>query len=171
VTALYVVDDSEDDRNMIVRLLEASWASNEAPPVLPEVKQRDFIWDLLDGNELQKRDIVIADLYPTEYWELAPPPKPSREPSRPKDPTNFFNAAVDMVNRFYSKVPEHGAELIVMTFIPHYMERKIEVPIAGEKLRAFLKSQHLTLLEKERQHEDEDCARKAVEVANEVLSR
>lgn len=168
---LHIVDDSEKDRKIIVRLLEESWESNEGPPDLPEVKESDFIWELLEGSDLKTGDVVIADLYPTEYWEKAPPPKPIRVRPRPKDPTNFFNATVDMVERFLSKVPERGAELIVMTYIPHFMERDIEVPIAGEKLRDLLESHRLILLEKEHQYEDEDCSRKAIEAANEVLSR
>lgn len=171
MSTLYVVDDSEEDRAIIVRLLEESWEKNEGPSDRPDVEERDVIWDLIEGNDLKEGDVVIADLYPTEYWKEVPPPRPIRVRPRPKDPTNFFNATVDIVERFLSKVPERGAELIVMTYIPHFMEWEIGVPIAGEKLRELLESQKLILLEKKHQHQDEDCSRKAVEAANEVLSK
>jgi len=171
VRTVHVVDDSEADRAMVVRLLGKSWTLGQGPPARPEVVEWSFVWDLLAERQLSENDLVLADLYPSEYWTVVPTPKPVKLDARPNDPTNFFNASVDMVDRFLVQVPARGADLILMTYVPHYMERELEVEIAGGKLRDFLQAQPLTLIEKERRFGDEDAVQRAVAAANKVLCR
>jgi len=126
------------------------------------------MWELTESDGLNAGDVVIADLFPSEYWQKAPPPRPEHEDSLPKDPTNMFNASVDMVIRFLRQTCERGAKLLVITYVPHYMERELEVPVAGEKLREVLNAEDFPVFEKE-EHLDMKCFQRAVNWANEVL--
>jgi hypothetical protein len=169
VRTLHVVDDNEEDRKTIKRLIQKSWDAGEGPAERPEVQEWSFIWDLTEGEALKKTDVVIADLYSTEYWAEAPPPKPPRRPPRPKDPTNFYNATVDVVSRFLRKVPERGGTLILMTYIPNFIQRNLGVPVAADRLRELLQAQPFDFFEKEKPYGDEECVRLAVKAANEAL--
>lgn len=154
---------------MIRRLIGESWDAGEGPAERPGLRDWPFIWDLMEGEELKKDDVVIADLYSTEYWAEAPPPKPPRRPSRPRDPTNIYNATVDVVSRFLRKVPESGGTLILMTYVPNFIERHLGVPVAADKLRELLRAQPFEFFEKEKQYGDEECVRRAVKAANKAL--
>jgi hypothetical protein len=163
---VHVVEDSERDRELIVELLKESWRDGVERP---EPREWEYMWKLFDESALTAGDVVIADLYPTDYWQKAPTPKPVRLRSQPKDPTNIFNATIDMIARFLSKVPDEGAHLIVLTFVPNYIERDLSVPAAANKIRNILEAQSFEVLEKTKKHMDEECYRKAVAWANEVL--
>jgi hypothetical protein len=168
MSSVHIVEDQIADRELLAQMLKESWKAGKKRPE-PTLKEWKYAWDLLKEDDLKAGDVVIADLYPTEYWMVAPPPKPIRQPSLPRDPTNFNSASIDMIERFLRRVPEHGAHLIVITYIPNWIERDLDIPVVAEKMRAILAAEHFEVIEKEDKYKAEDCFKEVVSRVNELL--
>jgi hypothetical protein len=167
MTSVHIIEDQTSDLEMIKDLLETSW--KEVVPPKPNAVGWKYAWDLLKSGELERDDVVVADLYPTDYWLVAPPPKPVPQPSLPKDPTNFNTASIDMIKRFLRPIAEESAHLFVITYIPNWIENDLEIPVAAKKMRDILNAQPFEIIEKERKYDPEDCFRSVVQRVNEVL--
>lgn len=157
-------------QKIIAELAISSWEKRKEPVEEGKLKRWLFMWQLTESDELDAGDVVIADLFPTEFWEKVPPPKPEKKNSLPKDPTNMFNACVYMIKRYLRPANEQDIKLVVITYVPHYMERDLKVKAAGEKLREVLNAEDFLVFEKE-EHRDMECFQRAVDWATEALRR
>jgi hypothetical protein len=168
VTTVHIVDDGGSDREMLIKFLKESWDDPATSFERPSLKEWQFMWDLIEKNEPAPGDIVVADLYPAEYWEKAPPPRPTRERPLPEDPTNIYNATIDMIERFMRPATERSGHLVVLTYVPNFIESVLFVPVAATRLRNVLEGEHFTVFEK-KDYMDPECFRRAVTWVNERL--
>lgn len=179
MTTVHVVDDLEEDRDLIASMLKTSWKA-ESPSrfadedSFPTVRNWRFIWEPIRCGAIKKGDVVISDLYPEGYWEEVPKPTLyKRSPSLPKDPTNLYKAALDVIQRFMRPIPEMGAHLIVISYIPTWIggsgPGELEIPVLADRIRAVLRAEPFDVYEKKEKIGDEDCFRAAIERANQLL--
>jgi hypothetical protein len=172
VRTVHVVDDIEKDRDQIVKLVadtgKAS-CSGEAP-AKANIESWRFIWDLVTSDSLKKDDVVISDLYPEGYWKQVPPPmlyQPSK--SLPNDPTNLYKATLDVIQRFMRLVPKRDARLIVITYVPNWIQGELNIPVLANKIRDVLKAEEFEFYEKSGQFADDECFKLAASRAVELL--
>lgn len=171
MTTVHIVDDIEGDRHCVATLLEKSWGTSSGAPRPAQVnKDWRFIWDLTESGELEPGDVVIADLYPAGYWREVPQPTLyAPEPSLPDDPTNLYKAALDVIQRFMRQVPERSAHLIVVTYVPNFIEKDLHIPVLAEKIRGVLAAESFEFFEKNDQFQDEAAFAQVVDRTNAVL--
>jgi hypothetical protein len=172
VRTVHVVDDIEIDRNQIVDLLKATGKASRSgePPAKANIISWRFIWELVNSDSLKQDDVVISDLYPEGYWTQVPPPmlyQPS--PSLPDDPTNLYKATLDVIQRFMRLVPKRSAHLIVITYVPNWIQGELDIPVLANKIREVLRAEEFEFYEKSGQFEDDECFRRAVDRAVELL--
>jgi hypothetical protein len=179
MTTVHVVDDLEEDRLLILDMLKSSWESIPAPSFVeeegpPQDREWRFLWEPIRCGAISKGDVVISDLYPEGYWEEVPKPTLyERSSSLPDDPTNLYKAALDVIQRFMRPIPDMGAHLIVITYIPNWIggsaQGELAIPVLADKIRAVLRAERFEVYEKQKQIGDEACFRRAVSRANEIL--
>jgi hypothetical protein len=174
VRTIHVVDDIEIDRDQIADLLEGSGKASRSGAVGTEANiiTWRFIWELVCSEKLKKGDIVISDLYPEGYWKQVPLPMlypPSK--SLPGDPTNLYKATLDVIQRFMRQVRKRDAHLIVITYVPNWIQQELGIPILANKIRSVLDAEKFEFYEKANQFEDDACFRKAADRAIELLEQ
>lgn len=154
---IHIVDDIPCIRRAIREEIEKPWSgSSEAGAVhgpLPAIDSEwKFVWKLLESTEIEKGDIVLSDLYPASYWKSVPKPTlyAPADPL-PEDPTNFYLAALDAIQRFLSEIPRLGANLCLLTYVPNFIENELKTPEAAADLRRILEEQDFRVFEKDDQ--------------------
>jgi hypothetical protein len=174
---LHVVDDTPSFRRAVKRALTASWDdTNRSDNNRPAFRDWDFVWELTKALESKDAevvagDIVVTDLYPSGFWAKVkdlpgtPSVTPITEPL-PGDPTNMYRAGLDVRKRFLPTLTAHGLAVVVLTFLPRYIERinPDRTPLTSEqlreladKLRKALTEETWTLVEKHNRTVSDAC--------------
>jgi hypothetical protein len=157
---VHLVDDTMRVRASVETMLRDTWEKLHVPSEqCPSIRHWKFIWELAEAVERKSNftkagDIVVADLFPAEYWEKVPgPTRFDEEPPLPGDPTNIYRAALDIRSRFLPVLTKAGLHVMIVTVVPRWIE---EMAMGGadyskpaEHVRRLMREDGLELVEKE----------------------
>jgi len=152
--SVHIVDDIPCTRRVIREGIESSLRASAVEPDSGEAivtidSEWKYIWDLLASGAIEKKDVVVSDLFPKTYWKDVPG-EPLYDPVSPlpDDPTNIYLAALDAIQRFARKVPERGASLVMVTYVPNFLEKAMGTKEAADSIRDVLDKEEFAWFEK-----------------------
>jgi len=147
--SIHIIDDIPCARELLHKEIESSLGMPSSERDLQFDSHWEYLWDLLEADVVEKADIVISDLFPASYWKKVPG-KPLYKPSTPlpDDPTNIYLGSLDAIQRFMRQVPKLGAHLLVVTFVPNFLETNMGNEVAANSVREVLDGEDLLWFEK-----------------------
>jgi hypothetical protein len=164
-------------REEVARHLAESWRAtpgDSKPIVSADWK---FVWSLTkavgkkDGVPLGPGDVVISDIYSGGFWVDVPKPtKHSAVSQFPDDPQNLARATLEVTERFLPALRKSGAHIVVLTYVPRFVERDCGEPKLAAEIRTALTREGRTLVEKvDREVENAENYPEVVHVTNRLL--
>lgn len=177
MTVVHIIDDMPTFRERLDEKLTASWKDRRAAEgrELKTCADWRYVWSLTEALEnnnvaLTKEDIIISDLYSAGFWDGVPQPVESPVSQFPDDPENLRRATLEVVNRFFPKLQVTHAHLIVLTFVPHFVEDECGRPELAKEMREQLERNDRILVEKQDRDVDNDANyRPTIELVNKLI--
>lgn len=156
MTSIQIIDDVPTFREELELHLERSFEAQGTPAhERPRIRADwRFVWSLINALEkgqasLTKGDIVITDLYSAGFWDEVPKPTLHSSVSQlPDDPQNLYRAAIEVTTRYFPRLHDRGAYVIVLTYVPTFLERECGYQAVADDVRRMLKQEGRILVEK-----------------------
>lgn len=123
---IHIVDDHPTLRKKIIGEIRHRLEFDERQVA---VKGRQYVWQVIESDDVQSDDIVISDLYPAGYWRKAPEGR-LYHPANPgsDDIENIVLGSLDVIQRFLRPLKaQYKTHVFVMTYVPQFFEESGDI--------------------------------------------